>query len=569
MAKLSNYIECTADFETTTEATYKLEGRVRVWAWQIRRIDNEKVLATGNSIETFFEFISKQSLTLYFHNLKFDGTFIVDYMLRNGYKFTNEKLNSHEFNWLVDDMGQWYSITILHKRLNKKVIKTKILDSLKILNFSVDTIAKKFLNQEVEKLELDYNKYRPIGHELTHEELKYLNNDTLIMAKALKLTHEMGLTKMTAASNAYNDFKEGLKNYVFDYQFPELDTEEDAHARKSYKGGFVYVQEGKACKEFTNVTTYDVNSLFPSVMYNEKLPFGKGIKFKGKPKKEMLDLFPLFIIHISCIFELKPEHIPTIQIKKSTRFIETEYLKSSNYETVDLYLTSVDLKLFFEHYNVHSLKWYEGYYYRAKSGMFCNYIDKWYAIKKNETGAKREFAKLMLNSLYGKFGSKIEKKVTRAEISDKDCVKVGLTGETEHVKPKYIPIATFITAYARYKTISSAQKIYKDFIYADTDSLHTTASEEEVKSVIEVDQSKLGAWKNEGTALRAKFLRPKTYIKDYGDKFEVKCAGLPKDLKEKVNWDEFKRGATFHGKLATKKVKGGTLLSPTDFTIKL
>lgn len=569
--KTSKVIECTADFETTTLPTFKLEGQVRVWAWQVREIYTEKVLGMGNNIKTFFEFISKQSYKLYFHNLKFDGSFIVDYMLRNGFVFTdNKKLQPKDFTWLVDDMGQWYSITICHKRLNKRIIKTEIVDSLKILNFSVDTIAKKFLNEEISKLEIDYDKYRKEGHELTEQEKAYLGNDTLIMARAIKKCHEMNLYKMTTASNAYNYFKDTTPKSVWAYQFPELDEEQDAFIRKSYKGGYVYVKKGCESKTYYNITTYDVNSLFPSVMYYEPLPYGRGIKFKGKPEKDHLKCFPLYVVHITCIFKLKDKHLPTIQIKKSSRFVESEYLENSLNEIVDLYLTNVDLKLFFEHYDVWCLKWHGGYYYRAKHGMFTSYIDFWYEMKKNEEGAKREFAKLMLNSLYGKFGSKIDKPQIKPELSDKDCLRLAPTGIIEHVKPKYIPIATFITAYARYKTISSAQKCYDTFLYADTDSIHTTASDKEIERVLDVDPKRLGAWKNEGTAKRGKFLRAKTYMKEYENgKYDIKCAGMPKNVKSMVTWDEFVRGATFSGKLATKKVKGGTLLSPTEFTIKL
>lgn len=568
--KTSKKIECTADFETTTLESYKRDGRVRVWAWQVREIENEKVLGMGNSIESFFEFISKRSYKLFFHNLKFDGTFIVDYMLRNGFTFTTQKIQEKQFTWLVDEMGVWYSITICHRRLNKRMIKTEIVDSLKILNFSVDTIAKKFLNEEVSKLKIDYDAYRPLGHVLTKNEQEYLGNDTLIMAKAIKKCHEMNLYKMTAASNAYSHFKDTISPFQFLYQFPELDEEQDGFVRKSYKGGFVYVKKGCESKVYKNVTTYDVNSLFPSVMYYEQLPYGKGIYFTGKPQQKMLNLFPLYVVHVSCIFRLKPNHIPTIQIKKSMRFNESEYLENSNNESVDLWLTSIDLDLMLSHYDVWSFRWHDGYYFRAKAGMFNEYINYWYNIKQNESGAKREFAKLMLNSLYGKFGSKIEKKITRPELSERDCIRVGLTGEVEHVKPKYVPVATFITAYARYKTITSAQKCYDWFLYADTDSIHTTARPELVENLIEVDQKKLGAWKNEGTAIRAKFLRAKTYMKDYGGGvYDIKCAGMPKNVKASVKWEEFERGATFKGKLATKKVKGGTLLSPTEFTIKL
>ena len=64
----------------------------------------------------------------------------------------------------------------------------------------------------------------------------------------------------------------------------------------------------------------------------------------------------------------------------------------------------------------------------------------------------------------------------------------------------YLPIGSFITAYAREKTIRTSQAI-KDYslqkygtdmyIYSDTDSIHTTLPIEELKLFCEIDDVKL------------------------------------------------------------------------------
>ena len=48
---------------------------------------------------------------------------------------------------------------------------------------------------------------------------------------------------------------------------------------------------------------------------------------------------------------IKDDHLPCIQIKGTGRFTETEYLKGSQGQDVELYLTSVDLKLFQDQYH--------------------------------------------------------------------------------------------------------------------------------------------------------------------------------------------------------------------------
>lgn len=68
-------------------------------------------------------------------------------------------------------------------------------------------------------------------------------------------------------------------------------------------------------------------------------------------------------------------------------------------------------------------------------------------------------------------------------------------------KSIYIPIATFVTSYARKKTIETSQKIRDyslnkygiDFyVYSDTDSIHCLFDNgDELKDIIEIDDYKL------------------------------------------------------------------------------
>ena len=117
-----------------------------------------------------------------------------------------------------------------------------------------------------------------------------------------------------------------------------------------------------------------MNSLYPSVMANELLPYGEPIHFEGKYKPH--PLYNLYIQSIRCQFEIKPGHIPTIQIKYGGVFNENEYLTSSNDQEVELCLTSVDLKLFFDHYNVYNIEYKGGWAFKGAHNLFKEYIDK-------------------------------------------------------------------------------------------------------------------------------------------------------------------------------------------------
>ena len=201
------------------------------------KFGNENNLKIGNNIDTFFEFCKvEKNPEIYFHNLKFDGEFIISYLLNHGFehiKDRKEKKNN-SFTTLISDMGMFYSIVVYFEVGNKTVKKVTFYDSLKIIPFSVDQIAKSF-NLEISKLSIDYNEKREKNHILTEEEKAYIKNDVLIVAQALNVLFKQKLTKMTQGANALSDFKEILKKSRFEHYFPPLEKWADKDIRKAYK----------------------------------------------------------------------------------------------------------------------------------------------------------------------------------------------------------------------------------------------------------------------------------------------------------------------------------------------
>lgn len=563
----------TADFET---ATWKSD-ETWVWAWSLCDIENPENVDIGNNIETFFERIKKESNPyIYFHNLKFDGEFIIYYLIKHGFEHveSSEKQNN-TFSTLISDMGLFYQIEVYFEVNKKKTKKVTFIDSLKIINQSVESMPKTFKIPE-NKLEIDYNAPREVGHVLTSEEEAYVKNDVVIVAKALKYLFDMGLTKMTAGSNALSEYKEIMKLNRFRNLYKPLNYEIDKDIRKSYRGGFTYCNPLYKGKEVGSGEVLDVNSLYPSVMYNEILPFGEPFFFEGEYKEDKV--YPLYIQRLTCSFKIKEGKIPTIQIKHS-RFVENEYLTDSGIEPVALTLTSIDLKLFLEQYDVWDLNYESGWKFKGMRGLFTDYIDKWIKVKNESTisGNKgmRQVAKIMLNSLYGKFATSLDVQ-SKIPYLENDIVKYKL-GEKKTKDGVYLPMGAFITAYARDKTIRTSQAI-KDYsinkygidmyCYSDTDSIHTILPIEELKQFCEIDDVKLGAWKHESHFERAKFIRQKTYLEEINGEINITCAGLPKNCYDQVTWDNFKEGLKVDGKLTFHHVKGGVILIPSEFTIK-
>lgn len=550
----------TADFETTTDP-----DDCRVWAYAVCDVRDTDFVVYGNSIEDFIEWCNAAAnCQLYFHNLGFDGAFILDYLEKNGWEWVedNKHVKDKSYTTLISDMNQVYQITLYFTK-EKRV---KIYDSFKVIPLSVKRMAKDYGLDEG-KGELDYEAYREVGHVLTDAEKDYIRRDVQIVAHVLVEFIDEGLTKMTAGSNALYTYKKMLGgDKGFRKMYPEITEEEDAFIRKAYRGGFTYADPRFSGKEIGEGIVFDVNSLYPSVMHDCKLPYGSPEWFDGKPPCNPKR--PLWVAAVSCRFKVKKNHIPCIQLKGNFRFKQTEYLEKSGVEVV-FTVTNVDWTLINMQYDIKNVEWLGGYTFKANEWQFKEYVDKFteqkiQAAKEGKPG-KRQIAKLMLNSLYGKFATRIEVKGRRPML-DEDGVVRYTDMEAQKRKPVYLPVGVFVTAYARFKTVSSAQSVYDRFLYADTDSLHLLGTD--IPSNLDVDPFRLGAWKHESTFTRAKFLRAKCYTEEIDGELETHVSGMPYNLHDQVTMDNFDFGAVYDGKLYQKRVPGGIVLVPGEMQIR-
>lgn len=563
-------ITLMADFETTVDPE-----DCRVWAGCAVDIDSLEVAYLGTDLDGFMEYLQDKNSVCYFHNLKFDGEFILYWLFTHGYRYSDSRKDK-TFTTLITDDGLFYSIEVVfHRGKSRRYDKVVFYDSLKKLPFKVATIAKAF-ELPMAKGSIDYKAHRPKGYQLTEEEKEYIITDCKIVAEALKIQMEQGLKRMTNASDALNGYKGIVGKSWFERYFPVLPVELDKNIRRAYKGGFTHLMARFRGVRGLQGKQFDVNSLYPWVMYTKLLPYGYPKYFEGFPEPD--EKHPLYIIHLKCTFELKPDHIPTIQLKNNRRFRETEYLTTSRVkmgkhwddEPVEMWLTNVDYELMMDHYEVEFFPfddghYYDGYRFKGMVGLFKEYIDYWMHIKETTTGALRQLAKLMLNSLYGKFATN-PRAVKKIPYLDPDTGTVHYKcDDPEERDPVYTAMGCFITAYAREKTIRSAQANYDRFIYADTDSLKLTGYEDAVG--LEVHDTHLGAWKDEGNFTDSKWIRAKTYMVTVDGKTKVTCAGMPDNVKEQVTYDNFKSGSTFSGKLVPHRYPGGIILEDSTFTI--
>lgn len=613
-----------ADLETTNNV-----NDCHVWASGIAEIPAEyttsPMVRHWNNLEGLMEFFASQEETheVYFHNAKFDAQFILDYLIDNGYEYDEELSKAKTFKTLITSAGVFYSLEICHyaktekngkdkktgvQRYRTKRISTKIIDSLKKIPLSVAEIAKAF-GFETLKGEIDYNLERPVGYVPTLEEIDYLQRDVIIVARALSFFIAQGFTKMTLSSDAMKSFKEKFssktgreaENYYRQW-FPRLDADTDKFIRRAYKGGFCYVKpEIEGIIQGQGVT-YDVNSLYPSVLRYAQLPFGRPATFKDFYYDEVNanyhNTHTLFIQEFVCDYKLKPNRPAMAQVKRA--FMDTEY--SEEGRGVNFCMTNIDLNLFFECYEVENFQPMGGLCFRAHTGMFNNYIDYWMEEKEKATreGNKgnRLISKLFANSLYGKFGSTTTSILNIPYKDEKTGIIKYKTVQAEDKDSQYTAISTFVTSYGRQVLFNAMLSNWERLCYVDTDSVHFTGWETPENMFI--DQYELGAWACEGYWARGLFIGQKKYMEEYikemvvnektGEvtyqlvtdldvlnqldeeamelEIDVKLAGATDEVKDQIDFTNFYVGATFDGQRRMQTVQGGRIIKEGTFTIR-
>lgn len=564
--------EYCADFETTTEY-----DDCRVWAWGMAPVGgNLETFEWGCDIDSFMDHVKQHPGRYWFHNLKFDGSFIMHWLLSHDYVPVDGQAQAGQFSPLIDDMGKVYSISWEGKSI-------VFADSLKKITLSVAQVARAY-GLTMTKGDIDYRKPRPVGYVPTPEELDYLQRDVLIMASAMAERLKMG-TKVTTSSDCLAIFRD-MYGRDFRNYFPCINRIIDAEMRRAYRGGWVYCNPIHQGQDVGRGIRLDVNSLYPWAMDSCLLPYGQPDRFPREPKPTPAR--PLWIATVTMTAKLRPGKLPCIQVKGSSMFGERDYVDAVP-RPHTFTVCSVDWDLWQEMYEVDVWEWHGGYSFQGAHGLFSDYVQAFRAEKENAPNAAVRFqAKLKLNTLYGKTAQKMTACGKLPYLGEDDCIHYKECDESER-DPVYLPAGIFIAAWARQKTVRTACEFGDRFCYADTDSIHAIG--EDIPDDVEIHPTHFGAWKHEATFERARFVRAKTYVETVDGIDEFTCAGMAQSLKDVMRFEDFRVGfetapCPYHHPggcgedcakcysnadnwgLKPKQAPGGCVLVPSPFRIK-
>ena len=408
-------------------------------------------------------------------------------------------------------------------------------DSAFLISGSLKELCKDFDIKQSKK-EFDIKGWIEKGCKITNELREYLKYDCISLYELLKKFYsEFNVEdiKLTIASTSFNILlkdekrKKALANYI--------SKEHEIEIRKAYKGGRceIYIRRGQ------NLYKYDVNSMYPYVMRNFMYPAGRMIKITNKKEIDIYINTLKYIGILKVNIKAPNQHIPylvykDININKliAPIGIWSDYITTFEYQEATKRGYEIDIL--------------KAYLYSKKENYFKDYIDYYYNIKTNNNGSKKQIAKLMLNSVYGKFAQKRThlKVYTLEELIEKNLSlknfkplgsKMYVKEETNFYDRRINPILSiFITAYARHVLYLGIENIIKkggNVYYADTDAIITNMKMDDKL----VSDTELGKWCLEEEIEKYIGIEPKLYITNKN----IKAKGIPQEEQKNLTYHDF------------------------------
>ena len=504
---------CIAAIDVETEG---LGGKLLMVQWGIF---GEVKYATGpDMLDRMFDEVMAcpKPVIWYSHFAQYDWRYFLDYFLAKEWEI--------EIGMRTDT--DIYEIRIMNDEGDSVVLR----DSYALWNSPLEKLASTFC-PEFPKLEIDVANFDPENP----AHIEYAKRDVLILLVGLPRLFDMigehfgVVAGATTAGTSLKAWQRTLEREEI-YNASDYGPQEE-FIRQAYYGGLVFLTDTNIHK---NAVTYDINSSYPSVMYDHGVPYGR--VFESDDYES--GLMGIYRCRVKAPDNLIIPILPARNARGAMRWYKGEF---------DTCVTSVELIFAVKHgYEV--LEIYEGICFEDVVYPFNTMIDLCKMLREGYKGTATEaVAKLMQNSLYGKFGTRRERlRMMNVKAMEEDdfenarpydesgnwYVKKELDDEMRCL-PQW---AVFITAHARLKLLSTIYAIGPEHVlYGDTDSITVKAGHDAC-----VDSgSKYGQWKLEKEWAEFRAIAPKVYtgILQNGKRLGA-AKGLPRKGITDENWKE-------------------------------
>lgn len=492
--KLTYYnIECSFDIETNS--TYHKGEKVAfmyIWAFGIADLKIygrtwEEFQSLMELISEIFELEKDKRILCYIHNFSFEFQFMRKYF-------------------------EWTEVFAISERKPIKALTNlgiEFRDSYILSGFSLAKTAENLSSHSIEKMtgDLDYSLLRTKDTPLSEEEMKYVENDIVIILYYINEQieqygdlHKVPLTntgrvRKYVERNCYytnSNHRKSSRGKYHRYrklmQSLTLTTSDYMIAKQSFQGGFTHANSHYTGQTLENVTSIDFTSSYPAVMLAELFPMSKAEYVEVKDTDHFLELLKTY--HV--IFEATFTNIQTTIEQENylseskCRHIENSIINNGRIFRADKLtttITEIDFSIIRKAYqwdsfnisNVHIFQ--KGYLPKSIiESVLELYKDK--TELKGVEGKEVEYglAKGMLNSVYGMSVTDIVRDETDYINDEWESTPPLIGNEIEKYNDKknrflFYIWGVYITAYARRNLWTGILNIGDDYIYSDTDSI--------------------------------------------------------------------------------------------------
>ena len=476
-----NGVIYTNDDYRKLKNTVKAEKKAIMYIWQFAIEDNVIIGRTWNDFLFFckklYDFLNlkERYIVVYVHNL------------------------SYEFQFIC----KWFSWIDIFADSERKPIKATtdthfiFKCSYRLSGYSLEVLANNLKSHNIKKMvgDLDYNLIRNSKTPISKEELKYCENDVLIVTSYIdEQINEFGniekipLTQ-TGKVRRYVR-KQCFQNKEYQYFIKELTIEKPEYMllKNAFMGGFTHCNAMYTNKICQNVTSYDFTSSYPTVLISEKYPMSKGKEVYITTETELLNLIKNYCVLVDLQFtNIKTSFMYEQIISYSKcRNVKNPLINNGRIvqaDTLTITCTDVDFLNIRDFYKWDNMKIGLCYIYE-KNYLPKEFIKTILHLYKSKTelkgvdGKEVEYlhSKELLNSLYGMCVTSIVHDTVGFNGSEWITENGNLDEElknynTDKNRFLFYHWGVWCTAYARNNLYTGIRECKDDYIYSDTDSI--------------------------------------------------------------------------------------------------
>lgn len=452
MQKLKSYAKVSrgkrpliAVFDLETRG---LGGEPLAASYQMSHMNSPEYLTGKNFLQELFWTMCENHQYIWFaHNAQYDLRYLIDRL--------EERMTDLRIYLRTD---QDVFMVTLNMPEHGDGAQLVIRDSLALFPSSLRDFGKSFA-PELPKQEIDITNFNP--KDPTH--IEYCKRDSQLLLTCLTRFFDLvsdhfdinaaATTASTAMRGWQRTLPKGQRYYNPQTYEPFI--------RSAYYGGIVFLTDTNIHE---NTKSFDKNSSYPYQMLTHNFPLGNPVN-----TRIYRDTVPgIYRVTLKTPPDLI---VPIIPARDRKGII----WPSGTFETT---VTSVELAFALSH-GYRLLTVHEGLFWEDTCNPFRHFIAKCRELRFAHKGTALEtVAKLMQNSLYGKFATKRKRKKIYASYTEEETFGGQMWGEyliREEIDDDMMCLpqwAVFITAHARIDLLSTVYQIGpENVLYGDTDSI--------------------------------------------------------------------------------------------------